>query len=389
MAGVYRGSPSVDLTDAFNQNNQAFSSLSWNNRPFVSAYELLQVPVTQSSQLLRRYTLPGGSPYHTDTPQPQYGHLVNFFHSSPSNRVSKSAHAYRLLEYVHVPSRYLGTELVLNPNSFRNHQFPNPNPPPSNLPNLIANPSTLNPSFLTPFNRISKYRDPGKVNINTIYHPRVWNALFGGYSAQSYDTLVATRRGFGGAINTLLPLPDPRFPTYFANPFRPPGHGSLVPLRHLEREDIETTLLRSGASPPDYGAISPPNAPSPAANPLLEGGHVAGSQESLVSTNPRNSFFRYNALRRLGNMVTTRSNVYAIWITVGYFEMEPNNVGNQVVYDDYHPEGLRVGQEIGIDTGEIRRHRAFYMIDRTIPVAFDPGENHNVDKCVLLRRFIE
>ncbi len=48
-----------------------------------------------------------------------------------------------------------------------------------------------------------------------------------------------------------------------------------------------------------------------------------------------------------------------------------------------------LGQEVGIDTGTVKRHRAFYIIDRTIPVAFEPGQNHNVDKCVLLRRFIE
>ena len=37
----------------------------------------------------------------------------------------------------------------------------------------------------------------------------------------------------------------------------------------------------------------------------------------------------------------------------------------------------------------VTRHRAFYMIDRSIPVAFEPGENHNVDRAILLRRFIE
>ena len=36
--------------------------------------------------------------------------------------------------------------------------------------------------------------------------------------------------------------------------------------------------------------------------------------------------FRYSVLNRLGNLVTTRSNVYAVWITVGYFEVEPNQV---------------------------------------------------------------
>ncbi|MCL4206884.1 MAG: hypothetical protein KJ000_30755 [Pirellulaceae bacterium] len=388
-AGVYRGSPSVDLTDGFTENDQAFSSLAWNNRPFVSAYELMQVPVTQSSKLLRWYTLPlnAVSPYDTASPTPQYGHLVNFFHSSPFAQTDGSIHAYRLFEYVQVPSRFVGSDLVLNPNSFRNHLLPSP-PYPANTPNRIANPATLNPSFLTPFNRLARYREPGRVNINTIFHPRVWNAMFDGYTGQSYDAIVASRRGFAAGINTLLPTPDPNFPTYFANPFRPPGHGSLAPLSHLERYDIETTLLRSDAVPPDYGTLV---APPPANNPLLQGGHVGANTASLTSTHHRNSHFRYNALRRLGNMVTTRSNVYAIWITVGYFEVEPNIPTGQAlpVVDVFHPDGFRVGQEVGLDTGQVRRHRAFYMVDRTIPVAFQPGENHNVDRCVLLRRYIE
>jgi len=148
------------------------------------------------------------------------------------------------------------------------------------------------------------------------------------------------------------------------------GARNLVPLASLRpSEDIDVTIMRGSA-----------------ANPQMQ---IAPTPDSDLARHTRNSFFRYELMHRLGNMVTTRSNVYAIWITVGYFEMEPNNIGNQVVYDRHHPEGLRVGQEIGIDTGEIQRHRAFYMIDRTIPVAFQPGENHNVDKCVLLRRFIE
>jgi len=400
MAGVYRGSPSVDIADAHLPNDQAFSSLAWNNRPFVSSYELMQVPVTRSSELLRWYTLATAlgamdSPYNTATPTPQYGHLVNFFHSSPFAQTDGSIHAYRLLEYVHVPSRFVGSELVLNPgtagmmnpNGFRNHLLPSP-PYPANTPNRIANPATLNPSFLTPFNRLARYREPGRLNINTIFHPRVWNAMFDGYTGQSYDAIVASRRGFAAGINTLLPTPDPNFPTYFANPFRPPGHGSLAPLSHLERYDIETTLLRSDAVPPDYGTLV---APPPANNPLLQGGHVGANTASLTSTHHRNSHFRYNALRRLGNMVTTRSNVYAIWITVGYFEVEPNIPPGQAlpVVDVFHPDGFRVGQEVGLDTGQVRRHRAFYMVDRTIPVAFQPGENHNVDRCVLLRRYIE
>jgi hypothetical protein len=48
-----------------------------------------------------------------------------------------------------------------------------------------------------------------------------------------------------------------------------------------------------------------------------------------------------------------------------------------------------LGSELGTDSGQVKRHRAFYIIDRSVPVAFEPGQNHNVDNAILLRRFIE
>ena len=84
--------------------------------------------------------------------------------------------------------------------------------------------------------------------------------------------------------------------------------------------------------------------------------------------------FRNEIRTRLGGLTTTRSSVYAMWITVGYFEVDRFG---------------RVGAEIGSDTGEIRRNRAFYMVDRSIPVASEPGKNHNVDQAVLVRTIIE
>jgi hypothetical protein len=99
----------------------------------------------------------------------------------------------------------------------------------------------------------------------------------------------------------------------------------------------------------------------------------------------RNSFFRYHGPARLSNLVSNHSNVFAVWVTVGYFEVEANPSG----IDVGHPDGLRLGPELGTDAGAIKRHRGFYIIDRSVPVAFEPGENHNVDHCILLRRFIE
>jgi hypothetical protein len=84
-------------------------------------------------------------------------------------------------------------------------------------------------------------------------------------------------------------------------------------------------------------------------------------------------------------LLTTRSNVYAIWITVGNFEVSPWTSG----VDAAHPDGLQLGAELGSDSGNVKRHRAFYIFDRSIPVGFEPGKDHNIENGVLLRRFIE
>ncbi len=82
-------------------------------------------------------------------------------------------------------------------------------------------------------------------------------------------------------------------------------------------------------------------------------------------------------------MSTTRSSVFAVWVTVGYFELIPTAV------DVVHPDGYQLGREMGLDTGQVERHRAFYIMDRSIPVGFEPGENHNVEEAIRLQRYIE
>ena len=57
--------------------------------------------------------------------------------------------------------------------------------------------------------------------------------------------------------------------------------------------------------------------------------------------------------------------------------------------DAGHPDGYQLGQELGSDSGDIVRHRAFYIFDRSIPVGFVRGQDLNHDKATLLKRFIE
>jgi hypothetical protein len=346
-----------------------FPWLAWNNRPFVSPLELLQIPTCSSSKLLVnagvnttdinynkyfRFVKAAMSPYKpagliagtlfgTDVPYP---HLLNFFQSDVSTS-SLSPQFHRILEYLGVPSPFIGTE-------------------------TWANPTMATAPFLPPFNRISAYREPGRVNINTIYSQDVFNGLMAAFPDMAttafWQTFVQSRRG--DANTGVLAMPATTVPTEFGRPFRSFGGWSMTPnVGNLQPpREIDCTLLR------EY--------PDNSGQPLFQSPTL--STQSYNDMN-RNSSFRYQGLQRLGDLATTRSNVYAVWITVGYFEVTPWTPGT----DTAHPDGFQLGQELGSDTGEIERHRAFYIFDRTIPVGFQRGQDLNVEKAILVKRFIE
>ena len=490
-----------------NEPKSPLSWFNWNNRPFANGGELLQVPAYSSSQLLSAYSMrddavaanPAKELYTKEADDAthrrkfsasikrnlaelldlktdgSYGHLLNFFRTKqtdpkkdsdptmPSTLVDDRGIVglYRLLDYIHVPSPFVKTETWLNPASFGN----------SNVT------SVDDPRYLhqPPFNRIAQYREPGRVNINTVVSADVWdggllhrqlfdptlpwNPLTNNYQepdltgtpaypghlgprfmenntgTQSENGLVEARRGYPGSttafpIGTLAPddtmlLLDSSVPTFFANPFRSSDAGNLVPLVNLQRPNSECTMLRRKAYNPgldgqwgkagdsdgttngivddlgEFGTAAPKDDIEDE-DPLFAGTSTNGYNHA-----DRNAYFRYQPMTRLSSMTTNRSNVYAVWVTVGFFEVEeapdmiptfkdlndPNdNLSNpqlQALYDKVYPDGYAIGKEAGSDTGDIRRVREFAMIDRTVPVAFEPGKNHNVDKAIRLRRRIE
>ncbi|NQU25200.1 MAG: hypothetical protein HQ567_28265 [Candidatus Nealsonbacteria bacterium] len=346
-----------------------FPWLTWNNRPFVSQMELLLVPGLRSSKLLVHnrqnpnmyYSIAktgvAVDPYQSTTPeQVPFQHLPNLFHSASSQQPGLSSQLHRLLEFVHVPSPFVGTNVQINPNVSTTGQH----------------------SFHPPFNLVSRYRDPGRINLNTIFTRQTYlglmNCFPGTNTEESWNRFVRSRnpggQGGGRVIGDPTTLGSSS-PSQFSHPFRTATGGSLVPqVGSLRFEnEIGATLLR--ADPEVLG------------QPLFR--NDTASTEINSPNNPdRNPYFRYQALQRLGNLTTTRSNVYAIWITVGYFEVKPVGV-DPVRY----PDGYQLATELGVDTGEVERHRAFYMFDRSIPVGYIRGQDLNVEKAILVKRFIE
>ena len=280
----------------------------------------------------------------------------------------------------------------------------------------MASLSTTDPriGLLAPFNRISEFRDPGKINVNTVSERdanfpdrTVWDGMFHGrtnrtgtagpdvHPGPALEEWAASRRGYGNASLPPAAL-DVNFPTVFANPLRPPDAGDMVPIPDMLRSGVDCTLLRSIDGTAGTTA-------APQGDPLFVANlSAAGGDDYRNSL--RNGFFRYQPVVRLDNLVTNRSNVYAVWVTIGFFEVEEapdyaskfltangctDNAEAQALYNRVYPDGYAFGREDGVDVGNTRRLRGFYMIDRTMMAGFEPGADHNVENVIRLRRRIE
>jgi len=317
-ADYYKGAPSTP-----------FPSLTWNNRPFVSPMELMLVPASSPSRLLHEYDVAdaAASPYD-DALRPSFNHLLNFY--------NETAGFYRLFDFVGVPSRFVRTERWYNASHARGD----------------AAAVFLRP----PFNKMPRFREPGRVNINTITDPRprednsvipvVWQAITrlpDDQARAQWQKIYDSRQGYAGTgLNS-------SHASRFEQPFRGARHG------------IQHTLLRA-----EMGNEN---------KKLIRHSSVSGGAHDDPT---QHAFFEFDDVQRLSNLLTTKSNVFAVWITVGYFEVEQDDT-----------LGETLGQEVGFDTGDVRRHRAFYIVDRSIPVAYEEDQKHNVDRAILLKRFIE
>jgi hypothetical protein len=507
--GAPRAMPSV--------TESTYPWLTWNNRPFISQNELLQVPATSSTNLLWYYstinsattlanqlngyfgsemrdasdaflTGLGGNPpddgktnvRRLATSLAPFGHLLNMFQSSTSPAIildgANSAvpvgapNFNRLLDYVHVPSRFTATEAMLNPADFRPiTRVPGPD-------TGYFDPADPRRGKAAPFNFVPEYREPGKINLNTLIEqrgssaadpyaagarPLIWSEVWDGLMHRVQDgdpigalghfgpalrDVVLSRRGY---VDPVVPNKHPtgldatslvfnqNYPTFFANPFRSPSAGDLVPLPQMVQPGVEVSMLRSHPFRPGNGYLWGSNGDDDGQglmNATLEAGFgddmlavpgTPGANVPLFSelATPaavdaqRNPGMHYMPLTRLGNLTTQRSGVFAVWVTVGYFEVKPapsvdwtrsggdpqaistaekfiNQAGGDVdramrLYNKVYPQGYQLGKELGIDTGEVKRSRSFYIIDRTRPVGYKPGEDLNSENAILLQRRIE
>lgn len=187
-------------------------------------------------------------------------------------------------------------------------------------------------------------RVPGRININTIWDEETFLALcdpqnvnnrFSVDEAKAVYQRMRQARTPGGS-----PGQNDRPFRGYAAPLAAPGD-SQYPLGC----GINDTLLR--ANPANPSKLLFENDPGP--------GHD-------------HPFFRYDLVTKIGNQATSRSNVFAIWLTVGFFEVLDDGFGSAGPLN----RPPRLGAEIGRLEGRHVRHRMFAVIDRT-NLTIDPA----------------
>jgi hypothetical protein len=166
-------------------------------------------------------------------------------------------------------------------------------------------------------------RVPGRINLNTIWDPETFRAICDPQPANAFTSADV----------------DQLFTQFLYDPTNAvPG-----PMRRTPG------LVPGGADRPFQGF---------AAGTCPSGTGPDGATESLARLGPfANAPHPYLAdqlLTKIAGQVTARSNVFAVWLTVGFFE---------VTDDSTRP--VKLGAEIGRAETRHVRHRMFAIVDRT------------------------
>jgi hypothetical protein len=292
--------PSIKTLDA-----DATSWLPWANRPYVSHAELMLVPRGDSLEMLTQYDIPqkpgfkcaacGGDGILYETPS-----------TDPSTPLTEPCTSCQgtgktiagMLPYYHLPTPTV-LDATMVPSRFAGSR-------------LSVNPSGLTAVGMDkiPYDQISRWREPGRVNLNTVLPNRectdpdqddaVWHAIIGDDAAVSRDEFAAA-----GPAKTLAEM---------------------------------LTLLRD-----DAAYI---NMPETSSDPVRG---KSWKKNRLYQMNPA---LAYATAIRLANVATIRSHVFAVWITLRVRDTTPGS------HDSYHrlfaivdrsrPAGYKKGQNLNV-----------------------------------------
>jgi hypothetical protein len=370
------------------QNYPPFDWLVHLDRELISPMELLHVSGFKPHELTQQFRT-------GDTTHQRFAHRTPWLDEDLAEPGTPQSHRlYRALEFLGTHSRILGmmTAVTTSPSGFPpNVSFANQLVTPKAMSGSTANGGTWRieagcslvidrgqpseevvrvkavgpapnptwfvadflkrhgPNFTITPTTVSE-RVPGRINLNTVWDEETFLALCDANSSNVFNEgvvkkvfqhLKASRTVSGDA-----PGPNDRPFQSLASGLSPTGYS---------KGWLQDTVLR----------FEDPN--SPARLPIVA---VPGQ------THPYQTF---ELLTKVANNVTVRSNVFAVWVTVGFFEVDPgdpNASPPRPPGDSFRP--VKLGAELGSSEGRQIRHRMFAIVDRSVMTA-NPGPQPRFD----------
>jgi hypothetical protein len=110
---------------------------------------------------------------------------------------------------------------------------------------------------------------------------------------------------------------------------------------------------------------------------------------TTVNTEPRlfeqglpmtsHPYRRFEMLTKMFNNITNRSNTFAVFLTVGYFEVLQDLTGTAAT-NPYFGHYRLLGQEIGRADGRHKRHRMFAIVDRSTIASWVEKQNTDLQR---------
>jgi hypothetical protein len=150
------------------------------------------------------------------------------------------------------------------------------------------------------------------------------------------------------------------------------------------------TMVNGYLSPLATGGYVTPNALSPPYLGAASSVRTIGAGPGTTLTDDRqHPYWRTELLQKAMNLTTARTHQFAVWITVGFFEVKrQGDVGMlgqgvpQLAFDIF-------GAELGALNGTAVRYRGFFLVDRTKLTGFDPTDTGAWHSAVVYRKVIQ
>jgi hypothetical protein len=356
-----------------------FDWLTHADRPLISAMELLHVSGFKPHELTQQFRT-------GDTDREKFTHRAPWFDEGLAGLSNPQSHRlYRLFEFLTTHNRSLGRGSVSTKSTLGLSQpfglsaYPNQKVTPQAMSGVTPSGGTwrievgstlvidqgllreevvrvkeveqgINPTwFIADFLRwhgaeftitpttISE-RVPGMINLNTVWDEEIFLALSDPNSANTF-TVETARAMFKSLVNSRTVSGD--VPGGNDQPFLGLAPG-LLPGKNAA-SGLQDTLLRfeNPGAQTRVPILGVPGQPHP--------------------------YLTYELLTKIFNSTTVRSNVFAVWLTVGFFE----------VTDD-RARPVKLGAEIGRAENRHVRHRMFAIVDRSVLLS-NPGPQPRFD----------